>query len=712
MSRWLSKSFRKDLLSSQSVLTRKQTILIILACTFIALVIVLAGFALSRVEEKIRTDVGEALQIVLQTTRESLNLWIESNKFDLTRLAGDPRIIFLVEHQLQLPRNKDDLLKSQTLRDLRIFFEINKDQFGKASFFIIAPDSINIASMGDKNIGSKNRIASQALDLLNRAFKGETVMVPPIWEDVDLTSSSGNKVGFLPTMFFVAPVKNIQGQIIATVARQVDPSRDFTRLIQLGRIGKTGETYAFGRYGKLLSQSRFDEDLRKAGLITKDQKSILRVSVRNPGGDMTKGFSSSVPRYQQPLTLMAEQAIKGKSGLNVEGYRDYRGVRVYGAWLWDDNLGVGLATEIDQADALDPYLTTRMVILTVLGITVLLALGSLMFAVLIEVRANRALQKSHDELELRVEERTVELKENQARLEQAEERSRLLLESAVDGIFGVAGDGLVNFINPAGLAMLGFEADELIGHKIHALVHHTRPDGTPYPSEECPMNHSLTRGVVGSRDDEVLWRKDGTSFPVEYTSVPIRKNGSIAGTVVVFRDISERKEAEEALRESRATARGLLDATQESLLLLDKEGIIIAVNQTAARRLQGTPEELIGTNRFDLLPQNLRESRRFHFNSVLQTGNPADFEDVRDGMVFHLIYYPVQDKTGTIIGVAIFAQDITERKHMEEELTQNVEELERFRKLAIGREIKMIQLKEEINELLDQLSQGAKYKIV
>jgi PAS domain S-box-containing protein len=513
-------------------------------------------------------------------------------------------------------------------------------------------------------------------------------------------------------MFFVAPVKNIQGQIIATVARQVDPSQDFTRLIQLGRIGRTGETYAFGRYGKLLSESRFDEDLRKAGLLGEGENSILSVSVRDPGGDMTKGFFPSVPRYQQPLTLMAQQATMGKPGLNVEGYRDYRGVPAYGAWLWDDKLGVGLATEIDQADALGPYFTTRMVILTVLGITVLLALGSLMFAVLIDVRANRALQKSYDELELRVEERTTELKENQARLEQAEERSRLLLESAEEGIFGVGEDGLVNFINPAGLAMLSFEADELIGQKIHELIHHTRTDGTPYPIEECPMHHSLTRGTIGSRDDEVLWRKDGTSFHVEYTSVPIRKNGSIAGTVVVFRDISERKEAEVALRESRATARGLLDATQESLLLLDSEGILIAVNQTAARRHQKTPEELIGTNRFDILPQNLRESRKAHFNNVLQTGNPEDFEDERDGMVLHHIYYPVQDKTGAIIGVAIFAQDITERKHMEEEVKRNVEELEQFSKLAIGREVKMIQLKEEINELLGQLDQGEKYEIV
>jgi PAS domain S-box-containing protein len=712
MFRLLLQGFRKVRRWSQHGSIQKLSILIILAGCFILLVTFLAGFALERVKAKIQADVGNALQIVLQTTQESLNLWVESNKFQLTRLAEDPRLVSLTERQLRVPRNKDALIKSEALQELRAFFRPRKNQFGQAGFFIISPDFVNIGSMREGNLGAKNLIANQALDLLNKAFRGAAVMVPPIWSDVSLSSSSEGKPKNTPTMFFAAPVKNIQEKIIAVVAQQIDPSEDFSRLIQLGRIGQSGETYAFGRYGKLLSESRFDEDLRKAELIGEGQKSILSVSLRDPGGDMTKGFSPSVPRYQQPLTRMAQEATKGKAGLNVAGYRDYRGVRVYGAWLWDDKLGVGLATEIDEADALGQFYTTRTVILTVLGITVLLALGSLVFAVVIEERAARALQKSHDELEFRVEERTAELKENQARLEQTEERSRLLLESAQEGIFGVAEDGLVNFINPAGLAMLGFEAVELIGQKIHALIHHTRPDGSAYPIEECPMHHSLTRGVIGSRDDEVLWRKDGTSFPVEYTSVPIRKNGSIAGTVVVFRDISERKEAEEALRESRATARGLLDATQESLLLLDGEGIIIAVNQTAARRLYRRPEELVGTNRFDLLPQNLRASRKAHFNIVLQTGNPADFEDVRDGMVFHQLYYPVQDKTGAIIGVAIFAQDITERKHMEEDLKRNVAELEQFSKLAIGREIKMIQLKEEINELLGQLGHDEKYEIV
>lgn len=838
MSRSLLQGFIKNNRSSQLGSIRTLGILLILAIGFIVLVTFLAAFALERIKAKIQADAGEALQIVLQTTQESLNLWVESHKFQVRQLANDQELIALVQRQLNVARDKDALLKSEALQELRGFFWRRMDLFGQAeNFFIISPDFINTASMRDDNIGTKNVIANQALDLINRAFRGVPVMVPPIWSHAALGSSADRKPENKPAMFIAAPVKNSQEKIIAVVAQQIDPSGEFTRLIQLGRIGKSGETYAFGRYGKLLSESRFEDDLRKSGLLGQDEISILAVSVRDPGNDLTQGFTAAVPRYQQPLTLMAQDATQGNAGFNVTGYRDYRGVPVYGAWLWDDKLGVGLATEIDEADALGPYYVTRTVILTVLGITVFLALGSLMFAVVIEERAGRALQKSHDQLEFRVKERTAELQKNQAQLEQAEERSRLLLESAHEGIFGVADDGLVNFINPAGLAMLGFEAAELIGQKIHALIHHTRADGTPYPVEECPMHHSLTRGTIGNRDDEVLWRKDGTSFPVEYTSVPMRKNGSIAGTVVVFRDISERKETEEALRTSRATARGLLDATQESLLLLDKEGNIIAVNKTAARRHHRKPEELIGQNRFDILPQNLRESRKAHFNNVLQTGHPADFEDVRDGMVFHNIYYPVKDKADAIMGVAIFAQDITERKRaeeavresrerldtilkstaqgfwlndpvdnlmdvneamcnilgltkeevigknffdfldeenreimreqnrickkgvhsmyeislmrpdgqqvpclmnasplldtdgnvvgsfgmttniaerkqMEEELRRNVDELERFSRVAFGREKKMIQLKQEINELMSQMGQAEKYKIV
>ncbi len=132
-------------------------------------------------------------------------------------------------------------------------------------------------------------------------------------------------------------------------------------------------------------------------------------------------------------------------------------------------------------------------------------------------------------------------------LAEAEEKSRMILLSVGDGIFGVGPDGKVNFINSAALAMLGFESHELIGQKIHDFIHHTRPDGSPFPIEECPMHQSLVQGVRNFVDDEVLWRKDGTSFFCEYTSVPMTEGDRIMGSVVVFRDITLRRDAAQKL---------------------------------------------------------------------------------------------------------------------------------------------------------------------
>jgi len=310
---------------AQTGSTQKLNLVILAAVTFIVLVIMIAWVALGMVQEKIQRDTGDALQTVLQTTQESLTLWAENKKFNLGKLAVDPLVVSLVEQLLQTPRSKESLLKSKGVRGLRKFFASNKDRFGKAGFFVIAPDFVNIASMRDSNMGARNLIANQALDLLNRAFQGETVMVPPIWSDVILETSSGQYAGAPPTMFFATAIKNSAGNTIAVLTQRVDPANDFTRIIQMGRIGKSGETYAFGKYGKLLSESRFDDDLVKIGLIGAGRKAILSITIRDPGGNMVKGYKPPVPRYQQPLTLMAEQATLGKAGINVAGYRDYRG---------------------------------------------------------------------------------------------------------------------------------------------------------------------------------------------------------------------------------------------------------------------------------------------------------------------------------------------------------------------------------------------------
>ena len=134
---------------------------------------------------------------------------------------------------------------------------------------------------------------------------------------------------------------------------------------------------------------------------------------------------------------------------------------------------------------------------------------------------------------------------SEAAVREALEQHESILKAA-DGIYGLDRDGRVTFANPAAARMTGHEVEELLGRRSHELVHHTRPDGTPYPDEECPMSASLENGVVHHSENDVYWRKDGTSFPVEFTSTPTVEGGKVTGAVVVFRDITERREIERA----------------------------------------------------------------------------------------------------------------------------------------------------------------------
>ena len=144
-----------------------------------------------------------------------------------------------------------------------------------------------------------------------------------------------------------------------------------------------------------------------------------------------------------------------------------------------------------------------------------------------------------------------------------ERENRLILRAAGEGIYGVNADGVTTFINPAAERMLGWAASDLVGLDMHATVHHTHPDGAHYPHRDCPIYAAFRDGAVHQVDSEVFWRKDGTAFPVEYTSTPIRDRGRLLGAVIVFRDISQRREADERLRRALAE----VDSLRERLEL-------------------------------------------------------------------------------------------------------------------------------------------------
>lgn len=127
----------------------------------------------------------------------------------------------------------------------------------------------------------------------------------------------------------------------------------------------------------------------------------------------------------------------------------------------------------------------------------------------------------------------------------------LVLDSTGEGIFCVDMAGRCIFINRAAADMLGYAPDEVLHQNMHELVHHTHGDGSAYPVEACPIFNAFRHGLPCRIDSEVLWRRDGSAFPAEYTSYPIVDQGTVLGAVVTFVDISARKQAEDALRQAK-----------------------------------------------------------------------------------------------------------------------------------------------------------------
>jgi PAS domain S-box-containing protein len=128
-----------------------------------------------------------------------------------------------------------------------------------------------------------------------------------------------------------------------------------------------------------------------------------------------------------------------------------------------------------------------------------------------------------------------------------ERENQLILRAAGEGIYGVNAEGKTTFVNPAAERVLGWAAEELVGKAIHPIVHHSHHDGSHYPDEDCPIYAAFRDGAVHNVDGEVFWRKDGSPVWVEYTSTPIRDRGMVVGAVIVFRDVSQRREADEKL---------------------------------------------------------------------------------------------------------------------------------------------------------------------
>ncbi|MFZ3209946.1 MAG: EAL domain-containing protein [Terriglobales bacterium] len=190
-----------------------------------------------------------------------------------------------------------------------------------------------------------------------------------------------------------------------------------------------------------------------------------------------------------------------------------------------------------------------------------------------------------------------DVKKAEQSLQESEEKYLLLLNSTAEAIYGLDLSGNCTFCNPACARLLGYQAPEdLLGRNMHALMHHTRVNGTPYPEQDCEIYVAVREGRASHVTDEVLWRADRTSFSVEYWSYPMYKAGELVGAVVTFLDISDRKQAEDALRHAEQKYRGIFEEAVVGIWQTTPDGRYLSVNPAMAHMFgYNSPQELMAS---------------------------------------------------------------------------------------------------------------------
>ncbi len=254
-------------------------------------------------------------------------------------------------------------------------------------------------------------------------------------------------------------------------------------------------------------------------------------------------------------------------------------------------------------------------------------------------------------------------------------RNEMILKSAGEGICGIDLDGIITFANPAAARLTGWNVSEIIGKHQHSVLHHSRLDGSPYPGEDCPISASLKDGVVHQGTDEVFWRKDGSSFPVEYISTPITEEGRITGAVLVFKDISERKQIEESLKaavtrakEAKARTESIIAAIGDGINIQDRDFKVLYQNQTSI----GFYGHHIGEYCYKAFQNKEQVCEPCHLTMSFRDGKIHTLEQQRttESGTFHyeITASPLRDASGNIVAGIELIREITGRKEAEERL--------------------------------------------
>jgi eukaryotic-like serine/threonine-protein kinase len=356
---------------------------------------VLGWWVYQAVEEAMHDRMAAELTTIRDADVEALRVWMKQQEANAQILAqidsvrSTGRELARLADQASSPET--DLRVSKALAELRRFLRPRLKVLGYYDFGVVSPSGRMVASVDDAAVGK--RLSGYAAEFFLRVLHGEPRVSLPFRSSLLLPDENGELKAGLPTMLAAAPIFDDAGKPVAGLALRIRPEAEFTKILQVARSGRSGETFVFNKGGLLLSQSRFDDDLKRVGLLADqpDARSILTLELRDPEVNMVAGERPSRRRADQPLTRLVASAVQGETGVNLSGFRDYRGVPSLGAWTWLPEYELGVATKVDAAEAYRPLYILRFTFWGLFGLLALSGLALLLFTQVLQRQRKAAL---------------------------------------------------------------------------------------------------------------------------------------------------------------------------------------------------------------------------------------------------------------------------------------------------------------------------------
>ena len=677
--------------------------------SIVALIFSTTFFSVKKLEQNRRHEMGTALKTVLEMSCKAFDIWVNKERARFQDLLNSENILLYSQQLLDLPADKTSLLNSPIQNEIREYcrpFFYNRNVEG---IFIISHENVNLASMRNANVGDTNLISKHAPHLLQKAFNGNIVLIPPIRSDVPIGAKNPFSSNYYsPSMFLAGPVKNEEGNIIAVFSIRLDPYEVLSNVTTVGRIGETGETYAFNVKGQLISHSRFSDDLLKFGFIKNKNEELLKLVIKDPRINLTESPSISINQDSLMYTHMASQALQGYSGLKVDGYRDYRGVRVLGAWKWFKEYEIGFATEINETEALKSFKQSYKLILLVSLFVVFIF--ALLYVILLRNRisAVKAVEKKSKALEKQL----LEVQAAKQAIEAGERMFGKLVENMNEGLLVIDINGKVQYANKAIANMLETSKNDIVGKETSTFLSISMQDS---------LLSEIDKGNVSTFESSII-KKDGTKLHIIVSPQTLKGlDGSYNGSFAIITNITEqkkvleevetyrnhleevvtertadlktvnqklsdevkvRKEMEQALIEEHEVLQNILKTVDVIIVSLNINGNVETINKKGTELLGYETDQLYGNNWYHCGIFNEEDANKCEvlFKEMVANKNEASmrFEAViitkhqRERLVAwnnRLLF----NSAGEPVGLISAGEDITTQKRVLKELQRSEE---------------------------------------